>query len=67
MLSLPEAGQTIRIHSMGKDAGNLQPIKRVSLLGYKGKLQWKQVGDALEIIYPEKAKHHTSAVFRIEE
>ena len=62
----PKAGQPIRIQSMGKNAGHLQSIKRVSLLGYKGKLQWKQVGDALEIIYPEKAKHHTSAVFRIE-
>ena len=66
-MNAPEAGQTIRIHAMGKDAGNLQSIKRVKLLGYKGKLQWKQVGDALEIVYPAKAKHHTSAVFRIEE
>lgn len=65
-LSVPEGGQVVRIKSMGKASGNLQKVKRVSLLGYKGKLKWTQAADALEVTYPATADLKTSAVFRIE-
>ena len=65
-LSVPEGGQVVRIKSMGKASGNLQKVKRVSLLGYKGKLKWTQADDALEVTYPATADLKTSAVFRIE-
>ena len=65
-LSVPEGGQVVRIKSMGKASGNLQKVKRVSLLGYKGKLKWTQADDALEVTYPATANLKTSAVFRIE-
>ena len=65
-LSVPEGGQVVRIKSMGKASGNLKKVKRVSLLGYKGKLKWTQADDALEVTYPATANLKTSAVFRIE-
>ena len=66
-LNVPEGNQVVRIKSMGKAAGNLGKVKRVSLLGYKGKLKWEQTADALEIIYPANAKLKTSAVFKIDD
>ena len=65
-MSVPESGQVVRIKSMGKASGNLQKVKRVSLLGYKGKLKWTQTADALEVTFPATAALKTSAVFRIE-
>ena len=65
-LSVPEAGQVVRIKSAGKSAGNLGKVRRVSLLGYKGKLKWKQTSDALEVTYPATDALKTAAVFRIE-
>lgn len=65
-MNIPENGRTVRIKSMGKGTGSLGKVKRVSLLGYDGKVKWKHTDDALEITYPEKADLKTSAVFRIE-
>ena len=64
-LAVPEANQVVRIQSMGKDSSRLGKVKRVSLLGYKGKLKWRQTADALEITYPATATLKTSAVFKI--
>jgi alpha-L-fucosidase len=65
-MNVPASNQVVRIKSMGKDTGNIQKVKRISLLGYKGKLKWKQMSDALEVTYPADARLTTSAVFRIE-
>ena len=60
----PEAGQKVTIKSMGKQ--QLQKIKKVSLLGYSGKLKWKQTADALEITAPATMPFKTSIVFKID-
>ena len=60
----PEAGQKVTIKSMGKK--QLKKIKKVSLLGYSGKLKWKQTSDALEITAPATLPFQTSIVFKIE-
>ena len=61
-MNVPEAGQTVTIHSV------TQKPKRVSLLGYSGKLKWKQTADGLAITYPKNgADLKTAAVFKIEQ
>jgi len=66
MLSVPQAGQVVCIPSVGKATGNIGKVRRVSLLGYEGRLRWKQTADALEITYPASAALKTAAVLRIE-
>jgi alpha-L-fucosidase len=53
-LGWPE-DHTITVHSLGKRAGdNINNITSVSLLGYDGKLDWKQTADGLIVTLPEK-------------
>jgi alpha-L-fucosidase len=66
-MASPEGGQTIRIHSMGKQAGHMGPVEQVSLLGYDGQLQWVQTEEALEIQCPDTLPFATSVVFRVSE
>ena len=40
-------------------------IRSVSLLGYNGKLRWKQTTDGLVITYPKGVNLKTSAVLKI--
>ena len=40
-------------------------IKKVSLLGYSGKVKWRQTSDALEITAPATMPFQTSIVFKI--
>jgi alpha-L-fucosidase len=66
-MNVPEPSTQIKIKSLGTDAKNLdKKIKDVKLLGYKGKLKWKQEADGLTITYPEKMAFDTSVVFKIE-
>ena len=60
----PEAGQTITIHSLGKN--ELKKIRRVSLLGYEGKLRWRQTAEELTITAPATLPSTTSVVFKVE-
>lgn len=64
-MAVPEAGQTVRILSMGKTAGHLSEIKDVALLGYEGTLKWNQTDEALEITCPSQLPCRNSIVFRI--
>ena len=66
-MNVPEEGQTITIHSMAKGSKYLggKKIRSVSLLGYNGKLRWKQTTDGLVIIYPKGVNLKTSAVLKI--
>ena len=64
-MAAPEAGQTVRVFSMGKAAGRLAEIKQVALLGYNGELEWKQTDEALEIVCPQEIPSPISVVFRI--
>ena len=61
-MAVPEAGQIVRIKSLGKHA---QDVKQVSLLGYNGALEWTQTDDALEITCPMDMPFHTAVVFKI--
>lgn len=64
-MNVPKEGQVIKIYSMGKQSGFLKNIKKVSLLGYVGKLKWKQSFESLEITFPANVNLKTSAVFKI--
>ena len=64
-MNVPESGGTVSIHSLGESSG--LSVKRVSLLGYPGDLQWSQTASSLSITYPsQSADLSTSVVFRIE-
>ena len=63
---IPEAGQVVRIKSMGSASEHMkEAVKKVSLLGYKGRLEWKQTPEALEITFPEGADLKEAAVFKV--
>lgn len=66
-MTVPAPNTTIKIKSLGSNAGYYaQSIKKVSLLGYKGKLNWKQEADGLTITCPSKMPYETSVVFKVE-
>lgn len=66
-MTVPSPNTTVKIKSLGANAGHYaQSIKKVSLLGYKGKLHWKQEADGLTITCPSKMPYATSVVFKIE-
>lgn len=61
-LAVPAAGSQLTIRSLKKGQ---EKVKKVSLLGYDGKLRWHQTGDGLIIDCPNKADFATSLVFKI--
>ncbi len=65
-MNVPKSGQVVRIKHMGRKANLLSQPKKVSLLGYKGKLNWHQTDDALEIVYPQNADLKLAVTFRVE-
>jgi alpha-L-fucosidase len=65
-LAVPGRGSTVRITSLGAKAKLLDsPIAKVTLLGHRGELRWKQKAGALEIIYPPDMLANTAIVFRV--
>lgn len=60
----PEAGQEVAIKSMGKTT--LKKVKKVSLLGYRGRLKWRHTPDALVIVAPAMLPSQTAIVFKID-
>ncbi len=56
--------QNSRPRLLGKLKG--ENVKKVKLLGHKGKLQWTQTDEALEIACPDDMPFNTSVVFKIE-
>jgi alpha-L-fucosidase len=66
-LNVPAPGTQVKIKSIGTDAKLLdKTIKSVKLLGYNGKLTWKQEADGLAIKCPSEMPFATSIVFMIE-
>jgi alpha-L-fucosidase len=66
-MNVPAPGTQVKIKSLGTDATYLgKTVKAVTLLGYDGKLSWKQEADGLSITCPEKWPFATSIVFKIE-
>lgn len=65
-MNVPDSGQTVRIKSMGHKANHLPDVNKVSLLGYHGKLKWRQTDEALEVVFPHDAHLALAVVFRVE-
>jgi alpha-L-fucosidase len=66
-MNVPVPGATVRIKSLGVDAKYMdKSIKSVKLLGYNGKLEWKQEADGLAITCPQEMPFATSVVFKVE-
>ena len=66
-MEVPEPGQMLIIKSLGLNEGRLlEKVRNVKLLGYDGKLQWKQRDGGLEITCPDSMPYKTSVVFKIE-
>lgn len=65
-MAVPAAGSELRLASLGSTAQLLgKPVKSVSLLGHRGKLQWRQDADALVIRMPARMPFSTAAGFAI--
>ena len=60
----PEGGQEVAIKSMGKNT--LKKVKKVALLGYDGRLKWRQRADALVITAPATLPSQTAVVFKVD-
>jgi alpha-L-fucosidase len=66
VMAVPRPGETLRIRSLGRNAGLLEQTPRtVELLGSRARLDWKQDADALVIRYPPSASLPFTVVFRI--
>jgi alpha-L-fucosidase len=66
-MSVPAPGTQLKIKSLNKDMKNLKKtVTTVKLLGYDGKLRWKQEADCLSITCPTEMPFATSIVFRID-
>jgi len=66
-MNVPASEALVKIKSLGKDAGNFEKaVKSVQLLGYEGKLNWKQEADGLAITCPKEMPYATSVVFKID-
>jgi len=64
-LGWPENGQLV-VKSLAKPAGeNINNISSISLLGYKGKLQWKQTTDGLYVTLPSTKVSEFTAGLKI--
>ncbi len=66
-MTVPEPGTQLKIKSFGKDSKKLDKlVKSVKLLGYEGKLTWKQEADGLVITCPDEMPFATAVVFKID-
>jgi alpha-L-fucosidase len=63
-MTVPQAGEKLLIHALTR--ADFGKVKRVSLLGYDGKVSWRQTAEGLEITYPAKAQGATAVTFRVE-
>ncbi len=66
-MTVPTPGSMLKIKSLGSGSGYYaKPVKTVKLLGYEGKLKWKQEPDGLVITCTGEMEFETSIVFKIE-
>lgn len=66
-MNVPEGQSTVKIKSLGKNVNYFgKAVKSVQLLGFKGKLKWKQEVDGLSITCPKEMPYLTSVVFKID-
>ena len=65
-MTVPEPNKQLKIKSIGTNLKYFnKSITNVKLLGYDGKLEWKQEPDGLIIICPEDMPFETAIVFKI--
>ncbi len=66
-MNVPASEAMVKIKSLGTDASYFgKEVKSVQLLGYSGKLNWKQEADGLAITCPKEMPYSTSVVFKID-
>lgn len=66
-MTVPEAGAKLKITSLGSGQPYLdKKIKKISLVGYNGKLKWEQHADGLIVHCPSTMPYATSIVFKVE-
>jgi alpha-L-fucosidase len=66
-MAVPAPGTQLKIKSLGTESTYLlKAVKNVRLLGYNGKLKWKQEADGLSISCPAKMPYETAVVFKVE-
>jgi len=64
-LGWPEGG-TLVVHSLAQPSGeNVNHIKEVSLLGYEGKVDWKQTAAGLSVTLPKQPVPEITATLKI--
>ena len=67
VMTVPEAGETLKIKSLGlRDSLSSQKIKSVKLLGFNGTLQWQQQDEYLSIKCPDEMPFEIAVGFEIE-
>ena len=65
-MNVPIPGTQLKIKSFAKDSKySDKPVISVKLLGYEGKLKWKQESDGLSVTCPAEMPFATSVVFKI--
>ncbi|KDN54084.1 alpha-L-fucosidase [Flavobacterium seoulense] len=66
-MNVPAPNTQIKIKSLATDAKHYgKKVKTVKLLGYKGKLKWKETADGLQITCPKDMSFATAVTFEIE-
>src|SRR5262249_39701466 len=64
-LGWPEDGQLV-VHSLARPAGqDINQITAVSLLGHPGKVEWKQMDEALIVTLPSRRVSEFTAALKI--
>jgi alpha-L-fucosidase len=67
LMNVPSPEASVKIKSLAPEAKYFgKPVTSVKLLGYEGKLKWKQEADGLTITCPKEMPYATSVVFKID-
>lgn len=66
-MNVASPSSSVKIKSLAAEAKYLgKPVTSVKLLGYEGRLKWKQEADGLTITCPKEMPYSTSLVFKID-
>lgn len=66
-MNVPAPNTQIKIKSLATDAKHYgKKVKAVKLLGYKGKLKWKETADGLQITCPKDMPFTTAVTFEVD-
>lgn len=66
-MTVPDGGSRLNITSLAKGGKDVPAVRSVSLLGYDGKLNWRQTSKGLSVVLPEDmGDMKSSLVFKID-